>query len=70
RWSIELDAQSPEGQRVLAGIPLTCRPVWRSMGLSSAEVLHVAETTDLAQKCGIEGHDHPVGFCKLPVFQE
>ena len=70
RWSIELDAQSPEGQRVLAGIPLTCRAVWRSMGLSSAEVLHVAEAADLAQKCDIPGHDHPVGFCKLPIFQE
>ena len=70
RWSIELDAQSPEGQAVLAGIPLTCRPVWRSMGLSSAEVLHVADTADLAQKCDIPGHDHPVGFCKLPIFQE
>ncbi|MBD5646683.1 MAG: translation initiation factor IF-2 [Desulfovibrio sp.] len=70
RWSIELDAQSPEGQRVLGGIPLTCRPVWRSMGLSSAEVLHVAEATDLAQKCDMPGHDHPVGFCKLPIFQE
>ena len=70
RWSIELDAQSPEGQAVLGGIPLTCRPVWRSMGLSSAEVLHVADTADLTQKCEIPGHDHPVGFCKLPIFQE
>lgn len=70
RWSIELDAQSPEGQRVLAGVPLTCRPVWRSMGLSSAEVLHIAEATDLAQKCDLPEHEHPVGFCKLPVFQE
>ena len=70
RWSIELDAQSPEGQRILAAGPLTCRPTWRSMGLSSAEVLHIAETTDLAQKCDLPGHDHPVGFCAMPIFQE
>ena len=70
RWSIELDAQSPEGRRVLAGAPLTCRPVWRSMGLSSAEVLHIADAVDLSQKCEVPGHDHPVGFCKLPIFQE
>ena len=70
RWSIELDARSPEGQRVLAGMPLTCRPVWRSMGLSSAEVLHIAEATDLSRRCELPGHDHPVGFCTMPIFQE
>lgn len=70
RWSIELDAQSPEGERILAAGPLTCRPTWRSMGLASAEVLHITETADLSQNCEIPEHHHPVGFCALPIFQE
>lgn len=70
RWSIELDGQSPEGRRILAAGPLTCRATWRTMGLSSAEVLHIVETPDLGQQCDLPGHRHPVGFCQLPVFRK
>lgn len=70
RWSIELDAQSLEAQRILSAGPLVCRPVWRSMGLSSAEVLHISDPPDLTQNCEIAGHKHPIGFCQIPIFRE
>lgn len=70
RWSIELDGQSPQAQRILAAGPLACSASWRTLGLSSAEVLHVVDVPDILKKCDKPGHDHPLNFCLSPIFQK
>ncbi|MSS26658.1 translation initiation factor IF-2 [Desulfovibrio sp. PG-178-WT-4] len=69
RWSIELDGQSPQGQRILAAGPLTCSAGWRTLGLSNAEVLHIVDVPDILKACNKPGHNHPLGFCLSPIFQ-
>lgn len=70
RWSIELDGQSPQAQRILAAGPLTCSAGWRTLGLSSGEVLHVVDVPDITKNCDKPGHKHPLSFCLSPIFQK
>ena len=46
RWTIELDAASPTGQNVRAAGALTCRPIWKTLGLANGEVLHITDLPD------------------------
>ena len=46
RWTIELDAASPTGQKVRAAGALTCRPIWKTLGLANGEVLHITDLPD------------------------
>lgn len=70
RWSIELDALSPEGRRVAQAGRLVCNARWRSMGLNSGQVLHATDNPDPGATCEKHGHEHPTGLCLLPLFNE
>ena len=69
RWSIELDGQSPQGRSLLAAGPLTCTASWRTLGLSNAEVLHIADVPAILKACNKPGHHHFLRFCLSPIFQ-
>lgn len=68
RWTVELDGASDTGRGLLADAPLSCHGSWRTMGLSSSEVLHIVDPPDLTRGCEKPGHAHPAGFCLSPVF--
>lgn len=70
RWTIELDVQSEEGRSLLAAGTLQCIPTWRTLSLSSSEVLHVEDIEPVLQPCGLSGHKHPQDFCLKEVFSE
>ena len=70
RWNIELDGQSPQAQRILEAGSLTCSARWQTLGLSSAEVLHLVDVPDIMKNCDKPGHDHPLNFCLSPIFQK
>lgn len=69
RWTIELDGQSPLGQSVLAAKEISCAARWKTMTLSSGEVLHIADIPAAMKECDNPGHKHPVGLCLSPIFQ-
>lgn len=68
RWTIELDAASPTGQKVRAAGALTCRPIWKTLGLANGEVLHI---TDLPGPGGrtalIAGARRPIAAERTPA---
>lgn len=68
RFSIELDARSPEGRAALLASRLGCRAAWRSMGLGNSQVLHVSDNPDPAAMCAAHGGEHPEVLCSLPFF--
>lgn len=70
RWNFELDSQSPLAQRILMGIPLQCEASWQTLGLGNSQVWHIVEVPNQNRACLLEGHDHPEGFCLMPLFQE
>ncbi|MDO5483626.1 MAG: hypothetical protein Q4F27_01835 [Desulfovibrionaceae bacterium] len=67
-WTIELDGQSEEGRALLAAGALICSPAWRTLSLSSSEVLHVEDLTPTLEPCALAGHEHPHGLCLKPIF--
>lgn len=69
-WTFDLDANSSLSRELLAGSPLQCKASWQTLGLSSAEVLHIVEVPNPAGACELPGHKHPSGFCMLPVFKQ
>ncbi|MBQ3059396.1 MAG: translation initiation factor IF-2 [Desulfovibrio sp.] len=69
RWTIELDGQSEAARALLAAGPLHCQGSWRTMSLSSAEVLHVEDMEHDLPPCDQAGHDHPRAFCLKPIFK-
>lgn len=69
-WTIELDAQSEEGKRVLAAGQLTSTAIWRTLSLSSAEVLHVEDLPPALPPCAVHQHQHPHGLCLKPIFTD
>lgn len=68
RWNFELEANSDLGRAILQNRPLRCDAKWQTLGLNSSEVLHILELPHPDRQCAIGGHDHPDGFCQLPVF--
>lgn len=68
RWSIELDGKSPVAQALLRDGPLQCNANWQTMVLNSGQMLQVAEVPHPDIPCDKSGHNHPAGFCELPVF--
>lgn len=68
-WTFDLDASSPLARNLLAAGPLRCQASWQTLGLNSAEVLHIVELPYQDEECGLPGHNHPQGFCQLPVFR-
>lgn len=68
RWNFELDGASDLARSLIAARRLTCNASWQTLGLNNGKVLHIQEVPNPDIKCGIEGHNHPVGFCSLPVF--
>lgn len=68
RWNFELEADSEPGRSILRNEPLQCRAAWQTLGLNSAEVLHIVDVPNPDRQCSIAGHDHPDGFCQTPVF--
>lgn len=69
-WTIELDAQSETGQRVLAAGPLKSEAIWRTLSLSSSEVLHVEDLPPTLPPCARPQHRHPHGLCLKPIFAD
>lgn len=69
RWSFELDSQEKLAQELMAGIPLNCTAVWQTLGLSNSQVWHIEETPNPDRACLLAGHDHPEGFCIMPIFR-
>lgn len=69
RWSMELESSSPLVQALLHDGPLHCQAAWQTLGLNNGKVLHVVEVPNPDIDCDRPGHDHPMGFCMLPVFQ-
>ncbi len=70
RWTFELDAHEPLAQSVLSGGKLSCKGFWRTLGLGNGKVLHLTEPPNLQTVCELPSHNHPQGFCVLPVFLE
>ncbi len=68
RWNFELEANSPLGKALLSQGPLKCQASWQTLGLNNSEVLHILEVPNPDRQCGIDGHDHPDGFCTTPLF--
>lgn len=68
RWSFELESQSSLAQALMSEIPLQCKASWQTLGLSNAQVWHIEEVPNPDRACRIKGHDHPEGFCVIPVF--
>lgn len=69
RWSFELESQSPLAQELMANLPLHCSAAWQTLGLGNSQVWHIEEVPNPDRACMIEGHDHPEGFCLIPIFQ-
>lgn len=69
RWSFELDSQSNLGQEILSGVPVSCKASWQTLGLGNAQVWHIEEVPNPDRVCAISGHEHPEGFCLMPVFK-
>ncbi|MDR1855663.1 MAG: translation initiation factor IF-2 [Desulfovibrio sp.] len=46
RWTVESDISDELGKKILQAGDLTCVAVWRTMGLGSGEVLHIAEVPE------------------------
>lgn len=70
RWSFEMEGSSDIGRALLANGPLQCRASWQTLGASDGKVLHIVEVPNKNVPCGIANHDHPEGFCLLPVFRK
>lgn len=68
RWSFELDSQDPLAQAILAAGPLQCQGKWQTVSLMNGRVLQIAEVPNPEEACGKDGHDHPSGFCSIPLF--
>lgn len=68
RWSIELDSKTPVAQALLRDGPLQCHAKWQTLTLNTGQVLQVAEVPHPDIRCDQPGHDHPAGFCQIPLF--
>lgn len=69
-WSFELDSQSDLAQNIMSGIPISCKANWQTLGLNNHQVWHIEEVPNPDRQCSLDGHDHPEGFCLLPIFQQ
>lgn len=69
RWSFELDSANPETRALLQEGPLQCAAVWHTLGLNNGQVWQIVDEPNPDIACEQPGHDHPQGFCLLPVFQ-
>lgn len=69
RFSFELESQSPLAQELMNGIPLTCNATWQTLGLNNSQVWHMEAVPNPDILCAMPGHNHPDGFCILPVFK-
>lgn len=67
-WSFELEGNDPLAQKILAAGPLQCHGQWQTVSLMSGRVLQIAEVPNPEEACAREGHDHPSGFCSIPLF--
>lgn len=69
-WTFDMDASTPLARTLLAAGPLQCKASWQTLSLSSAEVLHIVDLPYDNRNCETPGHNHPQGFCLLPVFKQ
>lgn len=69
RWNFEMDGNSGIARELLHGQPLQCQAAWQTLGLNNGKVLHMVEVPFTDRQCSIAGHNHPDGFCELPVFR-
>lgn len=69
RWSMELERTSPLAQALLQDGPLQCSGRWQTLSLNNGRVLHIVDEPNPDRNCEQPGHNHPEGFCALPVFQ-
>lgn len=68
RWNFELDGASELARSLVGARHLTCNAKWQTLGLNNGKVLHIGEVPNPDIPCDIAGHNHPVGFCTLPIF--
>lgn len=69
RWTMELEGSDPLAKTLLANAPLACRARWQTLSLAKPKVYHIEEVPNPDFPCQIAGHNHPDGFCQLPVFK-
>lgn len=70
RWTFDLEANGDLARRVMANLPLQCKASWRTMGVDNGEVLHILDLDHPEVRCPVIGHDHPDGFCEIPIFKD
>lgn len=70
RWTIELDGQSEESQKLMNADKLQCATSWRTMTLSNSSVLHISDLPNSLEPCQKENHQHQKGFCISPIFKD
>ena len=68
RWNFEMEGSQDVARRLLSGGRLSCRARWQTLGLNNGKVLHIQEVPNQNIRCAKNGHNHPQGFCELPVF--
>lgn len=68
RWNFELEGSGDMARRLLSAGRLSCQARWQTLGLNNGKVLHIQEVPNQDIRCGKAGHNHPQGFCELPVF--
>lgn len=69
RWSFELDPADSHTRALLQDGPLQCSGVWHTLALNNGQVWQIVDVPNPDIACNKPGHDHPQGFCLLPVFQ-
>lgn len=69
RWTMELESSDPLAKTLLAHAPLKCRASWQTLSLGKPKVLHIEEVPNKDIPCTLPNHNHPAGFCELPVFK-
>ncbi|MCR4667089.1 MAG: hypothetical protein K5657_07325 [Desulfovibrio sp.] len=70
RWTIELDAASDDGQRILNAGPLVCRATWRTITMSNSRVYHAEIDQGELGTCKKHKDRHYEGLCEMPIFSE
>lgn len=69
RWSVEMDRSNPVAAELLRAGPLQCRASWQTLSLGKPLVLHIEEVPNPDIPCEVPGHNHPQGFCVMPLFK-
>ena len=68
RWNFELDGASDLARSLIGAQHLICHAKWQTLGLNNGKVLHIKEVPNPDIPCDIAGHNHPAGFCTMPLF--